>query len=71
MAGRHVEMGARGQDSMGMKFFSSFFLLFSFFFLSFFFKSGQIQMLELLRGWLLFSFRPFHQNPPFRLLLLI
>jgi len=50
MAGRHVEMGARGQDSMGMKFFSSFFLLFSFFFLSFFFKSGQIQMLELLRG---------------------
>ncbi len=30
MAGRHVEMGARGQDSMGMKKNSSFF---SFFFL--------------------------------------
>jgi len=28
-----VEMGARGQNSMGMKFFSSFFLLFFFFFL--------------------------------------
>ncbi len=23
-------------------------------------------MLELLRGWLLFFIRPFHQNPPFR-----
>jgi len=43
-------------------------IFFFFFFLS---LSGQIQMLESLRGWLLFFIRPFHQNPPFRPLLLI